>query len=125
MRAGEATALEIRTIDGTNLQLRIIGKGNKERIVPLPLVQNFKMSAIDSQRVDESGAAPSCAPNTRAVCSTAPCLRRQLVAGRVRKSDLSLCSILGADRQYLVRGSIPVPMPAGPRGGDAQRQKKA
>jgi integrase/recombinase XerD len=36
LRAGEATALEIPTIDGTNLQLRIIGKGNKERIVPLP-----------------------------------------------------------------------------------------
>lgn len=36
LRAGEATALEIRTIDGPNLQLRIIGKGNKERIVPLP-----------------------------------------------------------------------------------------
>jgi integrase/recombinase XerD len=36
LRSGEATALEIRTIDRTNLQLRIIGKGNKERIVPLP-----------------------------------------------------------------------------------------
>jgi len=36
LRSGEATALEIRTIDSTNLQLRIIGKGNKERIVPLP-----------------------------------------------------------------------------------------
>jgi integrase/recombinase XerD len=29
-------ALEIRAIDGINRQLRIIGKGNKERIVPLP-----------------------------------------------------------------------------------------
>ena len=36
LRAGEATALEVRTIDGPKLQLRIIGKGNKERIVPLP-----------------------------------------------------------------------------------------
>jgi integrase/recombinase XerD len=36
LRAGEATALQIRAIDGVNLQLRIIGKGNKERIVPLP-----------------------------------------------------------------------------------------
>jgi integrase/recombinase XerD len=36
LRAGEATSLEISAIDGVNLQLRIIGKGNKERIVPLP-----------------------------------------------------------------------------------------
>jgi integrase/recombinase XerD len=37
LRAGEAVALEIRAIDGINLQLKIIGKGNKQRIVPLPL----------------------------------------------------------------------------------------
>ena len=36
MRAGEGTGLEIGAIDGLNRQLRIIGKGNKERIVPLP-----------------------------------------------------------------------------------------
>jgi len=36
LRTTEATALEIGAIDRTNLHLRIIGKGNKERIVPLP-----------------------------------------------------------------------------------------
>lgn len=36
LRAGEATALEISAIDGVNRHLRIVGKGNKERIVPLP-----------------------------------------------------------------------------------------
>jgi integrase/recombinase XerD len=36
LRAGEGTGLEIGAIDGVNRQLRIIGKGNKERIVPLP-----------------------------------------------------------------------------------------
>jgi integrase/recombinase XerD len=36
LRAGEGTALEIGTIDGVNRHLRIVGKGNKERIVPLP-----------------------------------------------------------------------------------------
>ena len=36
MRAGEGTGLEIGAIDGVNRQLRIIGKGDKERIVPLP-----------------------------------------------------------------------------------------
>src|SRR5262249_17281914 len=36
LRAGEGTALEIPAIDGVNRHLRIVGKGNKERIVPLP-----------------------------------------------------------------------------------------
>jgi len=36
LRTTEATALEIGAIDRTNLHLRIIGKGNKERFVPLP-----------------------------------------------------------------------------------------
>jgi len=36
LRAGEGTGLEIAAIDGVNRLLRIIGKGNKERIVPLP-----------------------------------------------------------------------------------------
>src|SRR5215469_12029806 len=35
LRAGEGTGLEIRAIDGVNRLLRIIGKGNKERVVPL------------------------------------------------------------------------------------------
>ena len=36
LRAGEATTLEIGSIDGLNRTLRIIGKGNRERIVPVP-----------------------------------------------------------------------------------------
>jgi integrase/recombinase XerD len=36
LRFGEATALEITAIDSADLLLRIIGKGNKERRVPLP-----------------------------------------------------------------------------------------
>ena len=36
LRIGEAATLEIGTIDGDNGLLRIIGKGNKERLVPLP-----------------------------------------------------------------------------------------
>ena len=36
LRAGEATTLQISSIDGVNRILRIIGKGNKERIVPVP-----------------------------------------------------------------------------------------
>ena len=36
LRIGEAATLEIGTIDGDYGLLRIIGKGNKERLVPLP-----------------------------------------------------------------------------------------
>lgn len=36
LRISEATTLEISAIDRANQVLRIIGKGNKERLVPLP-----------------------------------------------------------------------------------------
>jgi integrase/recombinase XerD len=36
LRISEATTLEIRSIDRANQVLRIIGKGDKERLVPLP-----------------------------------------------------------------------------------------
>jgi len=36
LRSGEVAALEVSAIDKANLLLRVIGKGNKERCVPLP-----------------------------------------------------------------------------------------
>ena len=36
LRISEATALEVGAIDRANQVLRIVGKGNKERLVPLP-----------------------------------------------------------------------------------------
>src|SRR5271166_1355951 len=36
LRISEATTLEVSAIDRANQVLRIIGKGNKERLVPLP-----------------------------------------------------------------------------------------
>jgi len=36
LRISEAITLEIGAIDSANLLLRIIGKGNKQRLVPLP-----------------------------------------------------------------------------------------
>ena len=36
LRIGEATTLEIRSVDRANQVLRIIGKGGKERLVLLP-----------------------------------------------------------------------------------------
>lgn len=36
LRISEATTLEVGAIDGANRLLRIIGKGDKQRLVPLP-----------------------------------------------------------------------------------------
>ena len=36
LRVGEATTLEITAVDRARRVLRIIGKGDKERLVPLP-----------------------------------------------------------------------------------------
>ncbi len=36
LRIGEAAAVEVTHIDGAQGSLRVIGKGNKERLVPLP-----------------------------------------------------------------------------------------
>jgi integrase/recombinase XerD len=36
LRISEATSLEVGTIDSANMLLRLIGKGNKQRLVPLP-----------------------------------------------------------------------------------------
>ena len=36
LRISEATTLEVGAIDRANQVLRIVGKGNKERLVPLP-----------------------------------------------------------------------------------------
>ena len=36
LRVSEAATLEVGAIDSANLLLRIIGKGNKQRLVPLP-----------------------------------------------------------------------------------------
>jgi site-specific recombinase XerD len=38
LRISEAASLEVTAIDGLNGLIRVIGKGNKERCVPLPTV---------------------------------------------------------------------------------------
>lgn len=46
LRTSEAATLEIAAIDGSNLLLRIIGKGNKERLVPLPQPMLLKLRRL-------------------------------------------------------------------------------
>lgn len=36
LRISEATTLEVSAVDRANQVLRIVGKGNKQRLVPLP-----------------------------------------------------------------------------------------
>ncbi len=36
LRIGEAVAVKVKDIDATRLALRVVGKGNKERLAPLP-----------------------------------------------------------------------------------------
>ena len=36
LRVGEATTLEVTAVDRARRVLRIVGKGDKERLVPLP-----------------------------------------------------------------------------------------
>lgn len=44
LRVGEAANLPVSAIDPANLLLRVIGKGNKQRIVPLPqpILENLR-----------------------------------------------------------------------------------
>ena len=46
LRLGEALSLHIPAIDSTNLLLKIIGKGNKERLVPLPTQKLHELRKI-------------------------------------------------------------------------------
>jgi integrase/recombinase XerD len=46
LRIGEAATLEIGTIDRRQRLLRIIGKGNKERLVPLPEPMLLKLRRL-------------------------------------------------------------------------------
>ena len=69
LRTSEAATLEIGAIDGDNLLLRIIGKGNKERLVPLPqpVLDDLRRLgdpphpplAVSQSRQDRAGR-PSC-----------------------------------------------------------------
>jgi integrase/recombinase XerD len=46
LRIGEATTLTVSQIDGAKGLLRIIGKGNKERLVPLPQALLLKLREL-------------------------------------------------------------------------------
>jgi site-specific recombinase XerD len=58
LRISEAATLEIGAIDRANMQLRIIGKGDRERLVPFPGTKyddqvDSTTQALDHMRVDD------------------------------------------------------------------------
>ena len=51
LRVGEAVSLDVRDVDLHRGEVRVLGKGGKERVVPLPSVARESLAAwIDSRR---------------------------------------------------------------------------
>ena len=56
MRISEMTALDIHRVDLVNRQIKVIGKGNKERIVHFSPIAKFCLSKYLSSRTDSNSA---------------------------------------------------------------------
>jgi integrase/recombinase XerD len=80
LRIGEATTLTVSQINGPRALLGIIGKGNKERLVPLPqpLLRQLREQWKTHRHPrwlfpNRSGTAPIAAKNVRAAFRAAAC----------------------------------------------------
>ena len=72
LRIGEATTLEIRSVDRANQVLRIIGKGDKERLVLLPQPVLDELGTCGGPIATRAGCSPTGAGTGR---STNACCR--------------------------------------------------
>ena len=72
LRIGEATTLEIRSVDRANQVLRIIGKGDKERLVLLPQPVLDELGTLWRTHRNPAGCSPTSAATGR---STNACCR--------------------------------------------------
>jgi hypothetical protein len=88
LRIGEATTLEIRSVDRGNQVLRIIGKGDKERLVLLPQpVPSTSLGPCGGAIATHAGCFPTAAGmgrSTNACCripSPPPLTGRAFAAG--------------------------------------------
>ena len=59
LRLGEAATLEVTAIDGVNGVIRVIGKGNKERCVPLPAPVLAELRRLWKTHRDKRWLCPS------------------------------------------------------------------
>ena len=58
LRISEATTLEVGAIDRANQVLRIVGKGNKERLVPLPRPTSTNSATCGAPIATAAGCSP-------------------------------------------------------------------
>ena len=72
LRISEAASLHVDAIDHPRMVLRIIGKGNKERLVPLPQRSSTSWSSCGGNTATDSGCFPITTAPSR---SPAPCCR--------------------------------------------------
>ena len=59
LRISEAASLEVTAIDGANGLIRVIGKGNKERCVPLPAPVLAELRRLWTSHRDKRWLCPS------------------------------------------------------------------
>ena len=77
LRIGEATTLEIGAVDRANQVLRIIGKGDKERLVPLPQPVLDELGPCGGPIATRAGCSPTAAGTRRSTTRAVAYLRRR------------------------------------------------
>ena len=81
LRISEATTLEIGAIDRANQVLRIIGKGDKERLVPLPQPVLDEFGRCGGPIATAAGCSPIGAEMHRSTTRAVAHLRRRRCRG--------------------------------------------
>jgi integrase/recombinase XerD len=69
LRISEAAILEVTAIDGKNSLIRVVGKGNKERCVPLPAPVLAELRRLWTSHRDKRWLCPSPTGNGPITCS--------------------------------------------------------
>jgi len=65
LRVGEATTLEVTAVDRARRVLRIVGKGDKERLVPLPSPFSTISAGCGSPIATAAGCSPTATATRR------------------------------------------------------------
>jgi len=79
LRISEAASLEVGAIDGVNGLIRVIGKGNKERCVPLPQPVLAELRGLWKSHRNTRWLCPSPSPRGRG------CITRESLGQTFRK----------------------------------------